>query len=55
MLPALEAQKPLSLELYLRAYDTKGNVAPVSGKVGVWSKTDSISEFADYAVTPAGK
>jgi hypothetical protein len=26
--------------------------APVSGKVGVWSKTDSISEFADYAVTP---
>jgi hypothetical protein len=27
--------------------------APVSGKVGVWSKTDSISEFADYTVTPA--
>jgi hypothetical protein len=26
--------------------------APVSGKVGVWSKTDSISEFADYTVTP---
>jgi len=26
--------------------------APVSGKVGVWSKTDSISEFADYVVTP---
>ena len=25
VLPALEAQKPLSLELYLRAYDTKGN------------------------------
>lgn len=29
--------------------------APVSGKVGVWSKTDSISEFADYTVTPAGE
>ncbi|HVS00701.1 MAG TPA: hypothetical protein VMW27_29040 [Thermoanaerobaculia bacterium] len=29
--------------------------APVAGKVGVWSKTDSISEFADYTVTPAGK
>lgn len=27
--------------------------APVSGKVGVWAKTDSISEFADYTVTPA--
>jgi hypothetical protein len=29
--------------------------APVSGKAGVWSKTDSIAEFADYTVTPAGK
>ncbi len=29
--------------------------APVSGKVGVWSKTDSISELDDYVVTPAGK
>jgi hypothetical protein len=29
--------------------------APVSGKVGVWSKTDSISEFADYTVTPAAR
>lgn len=27
--------------------------APVSGKVGLWSKTDSISEFAEYTVTPA--
>jgi hypothetical protein len=26
---------------------------PVSGKVGVWSKTDSVSCFDDYAVTPA--
>jgi hypothetical protein len=26
---------------------------PVSGKVGVWSKTDSVTQFADYAVTPA--
>jgi hypothetical protein len=26
--------------------------APVAGKVGVWSKTDSISEFADYTVAP---
>jgi hypothetical protein len=29
--------------------------APVSGKVGVWSKTDSISQFDDYVVTPAAK
>jgi hypothetical protein len=27
--------------------------APISGKVGLWSKTDSVSEFADYAVTPS--
>jgi len=27
--------------------------APVSGKVGLWSKTDSMSEFADFTVTPA--
>ncbi len=26
---------------------------PVSGKVGVWSKTDSVSYFDEYAVTPA--
>lgn len=26
--------------------------APVSGKVGVWSKTDSVSQFADYTVAP---
>ena len=26
---------------------------PVSGKVGLWSKTDSVSQFADYAVTPS--
>lgn len=29
--------------------------APVSGKVGVWSKTDSISEFDDYVVTPSSR
>jgi len=29
--------------------------APVSGKVGVWSKTDSVSEFESYVVTPAAK
>ncbi|HEY2379502.1 MAG TPA: hypothetical protein VGH98_26205 [Gemmatimonadaceae bacterium] len=29
--------------------------APVSGKVGLWSKTDSMSEFADFTVTPATK
>jgi hypothetical protein len=23
---------------------------PVSGKVGVWSKTDSVSYFSDYSV-----
>ncbi|MCC6928387.1 MAG: hypothetical protein IT359_05265 [Gemmatimonadaceae bacterium] len=27
--------------------------APVSGKVGLWSKTDSMSEFADFTVAPA--
>ncbi|HSS20158.1 MAG TPA: LamG domain-containing protein [Pyrinomonadaceae bacterium] len=26
---------------------------PVSGRVGVWSKTDSVSYFDDYTVTPA--
>lgn len=26
---------------------------PVSGKVGVWSKTDSVSYFDDYVVVPA--
>jgi len=26
--------------------------APVSGKVGVWSKTDSVSELGDFVVTP---
>jgi hypothetical protein len=25
----------------------------LSGKVGVWSKTDSVSYFDDYVVTPA--
>ena len=29
--------------------------APVSGKVGLWSKTDSISEFDAFVVTPAPK
>ena len=35
-----------------RALDGVSFTAPVAGKVGVWSKTDSISEFADYVVTP---
>ncbi|HWO02287.1 MAG TPA: family 16 glycoside hydrolase [Blastocatellia bacterium] len=26
---------------------------PVSGKIGVWSKTDSVSYFDDFVVTPA--
>ena len=26
---------------------------PVSGKVGVWSKTDSVSYFDDFVVVPA--
>ena len=26
--------------------------APVSGKVGVWSKTDSIAEMAEFTVKP---
>jgi hypothetical protein len=26
---------------------------PVSGKIGVWSKTDSVSYFDDFTVTPA--
>ena len=29
--------------------------APISGKVGLWSKTDSVSEFSDYVVVPASK
>jgi hypothetical protein len=29
--------------------------APVSGKVGVWSKTDSMSEFDEFTVTPRAK
>ena len=28
---------------------------PVSGKIGVWSKTDSVSYFDDYTVIPAAK
>jgi hypothetical protein len=28
---------------------------PVSGKVGVWSKTDSMTEFDDFTVTPSAK
>jgi hypothetical protein len=28
---------------------------PVSGKVGLWSKTDSMVEFAGYAVSPTAK
>ncbi|MFN8571281.1 MAG: hypothetical protein U0132_04435 [Gemmatimonadaceae bacterium] len=28
---------------------------PVSGKVGLWSKTDSMSEFTDFVVTPEAK
>jgi hypothetical protein len=27
--------------------------APVSGKVGLWSKTDSMTEFSEFTVTPA--
>ena len=26
--------------------------APVSGKVGLWSKTDSVSYFDDFTITP---
>jgi len=29
--------------------------APVSGKIGLWSKTDSISEFSDFVVAPAAQ
>lgn len=28
---------------------------PVSGKVGLWSKTDSMTEFTDFTVTPSAK
>ena len=28
---------------------------PVSGKVGLWSKTDSVSYFDDFTVTPADR
>jgi len=43
---ALEQQK-LNLEHTL--------AAPVSGKVGLWSKTDSMTEFSDFTVTPSVK
>ena len=29
--------------------------APISGKVGLWSKTDSVSEFSDFVVTPSAR
>ena len=29
--------------------------SPISGKVGLWAKTDSMSEFADFTVTPEKK
>jgi hypothetical protein len=29
--------------------------APVSGKIGVWAKTDSMSEFDEFTVTPSAK
>lgn len=28
---------------------------PVSGKIGVWSKTDSVSYFDDFTVMPPSK
>jgi hypothetical protein len=28
---------------------------PVSGKVGLWSKTDSVSYFDEFTVTPVPK
>jgi hypothetical protein len=28
---------------------------PVSGKIGLWSKTDSVSYFDEFTVTPASK
>ena len=28
---------------------------PISGKIGLWSKTDSVSYFTDFTVTPAAK
>jgi ABC-type multidrug transport system ATPase subunit len=28
---------------------------PVSGKIGLWSKTDSVSYFDEFTVTPAAK
>jgi hypothetical protein len=28
---------------------------PVQGKIGVWSKTDSMTEFDDFTITPAAR
>jgi hypothetical protein len=28
---------------------------PVSGKVGLWSKTDSMTEFSDFTVSPSAR
>ncbi len=27
--------------------------SPISGKIGLWTKTDSVTEFADFVATPA--
>lgn len=40
---ALDGEKLIDYEL----------PAPVDGRIGVWSKTDSVAEFADYVATPA--
>jgi hypothetical protein len=47
------AVKGTQLEGYLNGEKLLDYTLPatVSGKVGVWSKTDSVSEFADFAVT----
>jgi len=36
-----------------RLYPDHTLPAPVSGKIGVWSKADSVVYFDDYRVTPA--
>ncbi|SRR6266498_1839889 len=35
--------------------EARGRAEPVSGKVGLWSKTDSVSYFGEFTVTPAPK
>ena len=65
---ALSQRRPIPISIRIGVHGTKLTGAldgkwildyelkePVSGKVGLWSKTDSMSEFDAFTVTPAAK